>query len=172
MRVANQLFAGLEHKARQQRLVTEADAESDTKTRKRTENASAANRVMNGDISSTKRVKDSPTSLASFGMIVEPPAPKKCIKDDLVNEGAEKPRPQHPPVKMRILSPAAWDLLPAGTASTAMKTTFSRPLPSWALGEETKETTSRTNLNQLTPPCWRVVSKTKSRTLVFEPDGC
>ena len=62
MRVANQCFAGLEHKARQQRLVTEADVESDTKTRKRTEDASAANRAMNGDISSTRRVKDSPTN--------------------------------------------------------------------------------------------------------------
>ena len=172
MRVANQRFAGLEHEARQQRLITDADVESDTKTRKRTEDASAENRVMNGDISSTRRVKDSPTTLASFGMIVEPPASKKCIKDVMANEGAEKPRLHLPPVKVRIVSAAAGGLLPADKASTAMRTTFSRPFPSWTLGEETKKKNSRTNLNQLAPSCWREVSKTKSRTLVYDPDGC
>ena len=35
MRVTNQRFASLEHKARQQRLATETDVEPDTKTRKR-----------------------------------------------------------------------------------------------------------------------------------------
>ena len=42
MRATNERLAGLEHEARQPRLATEADVEPGTKTRKRTEGASAA----------------------------------------------------------------------------------------------------------------------------------
>ena len=128
---------------------------------------------MNEDSSSERRVDDGPKSVTSLGMIAEPPASQQCIKDALVNKSAETSKPQLPPVKVRMLSSAAGGLLPAGTASTAMRTTFSRPLPSWTLGGETKERSSRTNLNQLAPLCCREILKTKSRqTLVFEPDDC
>ena len=76
MRVARQRLAGLAHEALQLCLAKEADVESDTKTRRRTEGASAADRVKSGDISST-RVDGGPTSLTSFGLIAEPPAPEK-----------------------------------------------------------------------------------------------
>ena len=69
----------------------EADVITDMKTRKRTEGPSAADRVKNGD-SSPARVDDGPTSLTSFGIMAEPPAPEKCIGDALVNKGAEAPK--------------------------------------------------------------------------------
>ena len=164
MRVTNQRFAGLEHEARQTRLAMEADVEPNTKTHKRTQSASAADRVVNEDGSSARRVDDGSTSLTSFDIIVEPPAPQKCIKDALVNKGTEA---------VRMLSSATGGLLPVGIASTAIRTIFSRPLASWTLGEETNEGTSRTNLNQLASPCWRKVSKTKSRqAVVADPGGC
>ena len=72
MRDAKQRLAGLEHDARQPRLATEADIESDTKIRKRTEDA-AADRGMNGDISSARRVNTyGTTSSTHFGMKAEP----------------------------------------------------------------------------------------------------
>ena len=56
------------------RPATEADVEQDTKTRKRTKEV-AADRVIDGD-SFFPRVNDGSTSLAGFGMIVEPSAPE------------------------------------------------------------------------------------------------
>ena len=81
-------LADLEHEARQPRLVTEADVETDKKTRKRTEGAAAADRAKyNGDRSSAKRVDAARTSSTSFGMIAEPPA-LPCRNDALVDKGA------------------------------------------------------------------------------------
>ena len=59
-------------------------------------------------------------------MIAEPllMALKKCIGDALVNEGAEAPKPHLPLVEVRILTSTAGGLLPAGTASSAMRTIF------------------------------------------------
>ena len=117
----------------------EADVKPNTKTRKRTENA-AADQAKHGDSSSAKRVDAGLTSSTSFGMIPEPPTlPRR--DDALVDKGAEAPKPCISPVKMRTLT-AAGGLLPACTASTAMMTIFSRALPSWTLGEETKEKTA------------------------------
>ena len=138
MRQTHRYLAGLEHKARQPRLATEVDVESDTKTRKHTEGAAAADRVNNRD-SSSARDDDGPTNLISFGMIAEPLAPEKCIGDALVNNGAEAPKPHLPSIEVRMLSSAAGDLLPAGTASAAMRTIFPLPLLSWVICEA-KET--------------------------------
>ena len=124
MRVTNQRLAGLEHEARQPRLATKADVEPDTKTCKRTEDASAAERVKN----SSARVDDGATSLTIFGMIAEPPAPEKCIDDVLVSRGTEAPKPDLPLMEVRILSSAAGGLLPASAASTTMRVIFPRPL--------------------------------------------
>ena len=68
---------------------------------------------------------------------------------------------------------AASGLLPVGAAFTAMITIFSRPLPSWTLGDKTKKRTSRANFSQLPPPSWKKVLETKSRhTRVFGHVGC
>ena len=171
LRATNKRLAGLEHEARRPCLATEANVEPDTRTRKRTEGASAADRVMNGD-SSFARVDFVSTSLTSFGMIAEPPAPEKSIGDALVDKDAEELKPCLLPVEMRTPT-AAGGLLPAGTASTGMRTIFSRLQSSWTLGDMTKKRTSWTNFNQLAPLCWRKVIQTKSRqTLVFDPGGC
>ena len=67
-------------------------------------------------------VEDGPTSLTSFGMITEPPAPEQCIDDALVNNnGAEGLKPHLPLVEVCMLSSTAGGLPPAGTASTAMR---------------------------------------------------
>ena len=61
---------------------------------------------------------------------------------------------------------AAGGLLPAGTASTAMRKIF-LPLPL------TKMRTSRINFKQVARPYWRKAIETKSRqTLVFDPGSC
>ena len=132
-RETTQRFAGFEHDARQPRLAMEADVKPD---RKRTEDA-AADRAKHGNSSSVKRVDAGPTSLISFGMIAKPLAlPRR--DDVLVGKGTEAPEPCLSPVEIRT-PPATGGLLPAGTASTAMKMIFYRPLPSWTLGEDTKE---------------------------------
>ena len=69
---------------------------------------------MNGD-SSSARVDDDPTSLTSFIVIAEPPAPEKSIGDALVDKGAEAPKSCLSTIEMRTPT-AAGDLLPAGTA--------------------------------------------------------
>ena len=74
LRETKQRLAGFEHDARQPRLATEADVESDTKTRKRTDDA-AADRVMNGDSSSARRVNTcGATSSTNFNMKAGHPA--------------------------------------------------------------------------------------------------
>ena len=62
--------------------------------------------------------------MTSFGNIVKPPAPEKCIGDALVNEGAEAPKPYLPPVEVRMLSSAAGGLLLADTVSTTIRVIF------------------------------------------------
>ena len=100
-------------------------------------------------------------------MTTEPPAHPR--RDDvLVDKGASAPKPCLSPVEMRTLT-AAGDLLPAGTASTTMKTIFSRSIFSWSLDEETeKKSTSRTN-NQLAPRLEEVYQTKSRQTLVFDP---
>ena len=160
LRVTNKRSAGLEHEAGQPCHATEADVEPDPKIRKRTEDVSAADRMMNGD-SSSARVDHDPMHLTSFGDdFTEPPAPKNSIDDALIDKGAmQSTKAVSPTVEMRTPT-AASGLLPASTASTAVRTIFPRPLFSWSLGEETKEKNSWTNFNQLAPPSRRKVLKT------------
>ena len=62
----NHRLTGLEHEAGQSRLATEADVETDKKTRKCTEGTAAADRAKhNGDSSSARRVDHGLTT--SFG---------------------------------------------------------------------------------------------------------
>ena len=149
LRAINQHLAGQEHETRQPSLATEADVKPDTKTRKCAEGASAADRVMNGESFSAK-VDYGPTSLTSVSMIAEPPTAKKPIGDALVNKGAEVLKPYLSPVEIHAPK-ASGGLMPAGTASTVLRTIFSQPLPSWILYDTTKKRTSRTNFNQLAP---------------------
>ena len=172
-RETKQRLADLQYEARQPRLNAEADVQPDPKTCKRTEGA-AADRSKHGD-SSFARVNDGPTSLTTFGVIVEPRllAPEKCIGDALVNKGAEAPMPHFPLVKVRMLSSTTGGLLPTDTTSAMMGAIFPPPPSSWSLVKETKEKTDRTNFNQLAPPSWRKVVQTKLRqNLVFDPGGC
>ena len=92
-------------------------------------------------------VDEGPTSLTSFGMIADPLAPEKCIGDALVNNGTEAPKQYLPAIEVRLLSSATGGLLPTDTTSTAMRTIFPRPPPSWTLGDKTKKIISRTNFN-------------------------
>ena len=91
----------------------EADVAPDTKTRERTKDV-AADRVMNGDSSST--------SAASFGIKAEP-AVLSWRDDALVVKGAEAPKPCLPPGEMGTLT-ASGGPLPAGTASTVIMIIF------------------------------------------------
>ena len=110
--------------------------------------------------------------LISFGDDSTEPSALPCRDDAMVDKDAEAPKLCLSPVEIRTPT-AAGGLFPAGTASTAMRTIFFRPLPSWALGEETNERTNRANFNQLAPACWKRVIQTKSRQiLVLNPGGC
>ena len=85
------------------------------------------------DKSSFARVDHDPMRLTSFGDdstetsfgddSTEPPAPENFIDDALVDGGAEALKPCLSPVEMRTPT-AAGGLLPAGAASTAMRTIF------------------------------------------------
>ena len=147
------------------------------KTRECMEGA-AADDEKYGDLASV-RVDDDPMRLTSFGnqeFTELSPASEKGIGDALVNEGAEVPKPYLSPVEVRILTSAAGDSLPAGSALTTLRTIFSpQPLP-WSFCENTQKRnnsgmiTRRKNSSQLAPFCWRNVIETKLRqNLVFDP---
>ena len=94
-------------------------------------------------------------------------------------KGAEAPNHHFPPVRVHVLSSTTGSLLPAGTESTAMRIIFHLPPLSWTIfetketGEYSSATNCRINFNQLVPPCWRKVVRSKSmKTLVFDPGGC
>ena len=135
-REINQGLVGLKHEARPLRLAMEADVTPGTKTRERVEDAEA-DQAKNGNSYSSKRVDAGPTRSTSFGMTVEPPT--LLHRDDvLVDKGVEAPKPCSSPVEMSMRT-VAGGLLPAGIASTVKRPIVSRPLPSWTLGDETKE---------------------------------
>ena len=160
LRVTDQRLAGLEQDARQPRLATEADVLTDSKTRKRTEDA-AADRAKHGNSCSAKKVDPNPMFLTTFGDDSTKPAALPYRDDAMFDKGAAAPKPCLLPVEIRTPT-AASGLLPVDIAYTAMRTIFFRPLFSWSLGKETKKSNSRTN-NQLPPPCWTRVIITKSR---------
>ena len=147
MRATEQLSASLEQDAREQRLAVEADVTADKKTRERTEGATAAVQARHGDSCSAKRVQACPTSSTSSGMKAEPPVLPRW-DDVLIERGAAAPKTCLLPAEMRT-STAAGALLSTGIASSAMRTIFSQPLPSWTLREEVKERTSRANNTSL-----------------------
>ena len=99
------------------------DVKTDEKTRKCTEGAAADKK--HGDISSARTV-DGPMSSTSFGKKAEPPALLICRNDALVDIGAEVSQPCLSLVERRTPT-AAGGLLPAGTASRAIRTTFPSP---------------------------------------------
>ena len=120
-----QSLAGLKHQAQQPHLAAEADVRWDTKTLERTESSETDEQKYGGILSA--QTKEDPTSLTSFGNIVEHLAPEKCIGDALVNEGAKAPKPHLPPVEVRMLTSTAGDLLLAGTSCTTLRIIFPSP---------------------------------------------
>ena len=122
-----QRLAGLEQDARQPRLATKADVPTDTRTRKRTEDA-AADQAKHGVSFFAKRVDaGQPMCLTSFGGdSIESPGLPCCRDDAMVDKGAVAPAPRLLPVEMRTLT-ATGGLLPAGIASTATRTIFHQP---------------------------------------------
>ena len=104
------------------------DVPADKETSERTEGAAAAVQAKRGDICSAKRVQAGPKSSTTFGMKVEPPA-LPCSDDVLVYNGAAGPKSCLSPLEMRTTT-AAGGLLPAGTVSTATRTTSDQP-PLW-----------------------------------------
>ena len=149
-RVTTQGLAGLEQDARQQRLAMEANVPSDIKTRNPTEDV-AADRVISGDSSSANQVNPDQMYLTSFGADSTGPPTLSCTRDGtLVDNGAAAPKPRLSPVEMRTPT-ATGGLLPAGTASTTMRTIFPRPLFSWSLRETKKHTSS---INFKLAPSW------------------
>ena len=89
-RNTNQRRAGLQHRAKQPRLVMKADVLADNKTRESTEDFAQDGRL--GDISSDR--VHNPMRLTSFGDqdYTEPPA-LPCRDDALVNQGHEVAKP-------------------------------------------------------------------------------
>ena len=137
MRATEQRSVSLKQDAREPRLAMEVDVTINTEIHKRMEGAEA-DQAKNGDSYFAKRVQAGLTSSTSFGMKAEPPSLPR--RDDLlVDIGAAAPT-------------ADGGLLLAGIASSGMRTTCFRSLPSWALGGKAKERSSRTDNNQLALP--------------------
>ena len=169
-----QRSASLEQDAQQPRLAIKADVTKDAKTRKRTEGAATAERVISG-YNSSAEVDPDPICLASFGDDSTGPPALPCSRDNaLVDNGASAPKPCLSPVEMRTRT-AAGGLLPAGTASTATRTIFLRPLFSWSLVGETKKRICRTSIQYVSfySSFWKVkvLEATSRQTLVFDPGG-
>ena len=124
---------------------------------------------MSGD-SFFAQVDPDPMCLASLSDdSTKPLALPHCRDDALVDKSAVASKPCLSSIEMRTL-PTARGLLPAGTASIAMRTIVPGSFFSWSLGE-IKKSTSRTN-NQLAPLCkWRFIQTKSRQTLVFDPGG-
>ena len=138
----------------------ETDVQTDTKTCKRTEDA-AADEAKHGDSCSTKKADPDPMCLISFGDDSTKTPALPCMYNTLVNNGAVAPNAHHPPVEVRMLPSTVSGQMPADTATTAMRTIFSRPLLYWSLGE-TNKSTSQTN-NKLAPPWWTVIQHNQGK---------
>ena len=107
-----------------------AEVKPDKKTRKRMEGAAAADRVISRDDSSAQ-VDTDPIRLTRFGNDSARSPALNCSRNDaLVDNDAAPTKPCLSPAEMRT-GTAAGGLLSAGTASTAIRTIFSRALPSW-----------------------------------------
>ena len=130
MRATKQRSAGLEQVARQSRLAMEADVPSDANTDERTEGAATAVQAKHGDSCFANRVDPDPMCLTSFGDDSTGPPALPCSRDDaLEGNGAAAPKSCLSPLVMRTPT-AAGGLLPAGTISTATRTTFDQS-PLW-----------------------------------------
>ena len=139
MRTKDQCLAELQLQAQQPRLAAKEDEEQDIKTHERTEGAAVDDKKC-GDISSA-RVYDNPTSLASFGNLPKPPVLPEFIDNDLVDEGAEAPKPCLSPMEMRTLKPTG-DLLLARSASVTLRAVVPSPPFSWSFCEKTEKRNS------------------------------
>ena len=147
--------AGLRQEARQPRLATESDAPTDTKTRKRTEGAAAAEQMINGDNSSAE-VDPDPICLASSGKgYTGPPAHPRARDDALVGNGAAAPKQCLSPMEMRTLT-AAGGLLPAGKASTATRITYYQPCLWFCSTEETNSKRTSIQYASYNISFWRI----------------
>ena len=144
VRRANQRVASLEQGARQPCLAMEADVQSDTKTRQRTEGAATVVQAMHGDSFSPYRGDPGPkTTSTSFNVKAEPPA--LPYRDEvLVENGAAVPKSCISPLEMRTTT-AAGGLLPIVKTTTATWTTLDRPTPWFCIITEEK------NLRTSTP---------------------
>ena len=127
LRSINQRLASLEQDSRQSRLAMEANVPADKKTRKRTEGAATAVQAKHGDNCCANRVDPDPNRSTSFSNDFTKPPALPCLRDDaLVGNGVTAPKSCPLPLKIRTPT-AAGGLLPAGTTSTATRTSFDRP---------------------------------------------
>ena len=94
---------------------------ADKKTQERTEGAAIVVQAKHRDSCSVKRAQAGPKRSTSFGVKAEPSA-LPCRNDVLIENGTAVPKSCLSLLKMR--TPAAvGGLLPAGTTSTAIRTT-------------------------------------------------
>ena len=174
----------LEHGARQPRLAMEADRDTDTKTRERTEGTATTVQAMREDCLSARRVEPGPTTdSTSFGVKAEPPA-LPCRDDVVVVCGTAISVSCLPSSEMRS-STAAGGLVPTGDASTASETTLNEPPLRFCPAEEIdlepncKKTSTpyalfdSSSLWRLLAAlyCWRVVDTKSRQKRTFDPGG-
>ena len=179
LRRIGQRVASLEQDARQPRLAMEADVKAVKRTRERTEGAATVVQAKHGDSCSAKRVQAGPTSSTRSGVKAEPPA-LPCRDEILVENGSAAPKSCISPLEMRTTT-AVGGLLPAGTTSTATRTTSDQP-PLWFCPTEEKKIRTPIlyascysifwGINNQQAPFWsRVIEKKTGQNLVFDPGG-
>ena len=154
---------------------------ADKKTRERTEGAATAVQAKHaGDSFSAKRVQAGPFSSTSVGVKAEPPA-LPCRDDVLVDSGAAASKSCLSPLEMRTPTVTGGSF-PAGTASTATRTTFDQPPFRFFSAEETnsKKTSIQyawyyssfwRNYLIAVPSCRRVIETKTGQNLIFNPGG-
>ena len=130
----------------------EDDRHANTKTQERTEGAATVVQAMRGDSCTTEqKVQDGPKTSITFGVEAEPPD-LPCRDDVLVEEGATSPESCLPSLEIRSPT-AAGDIIPAGEASTATRTTSNEPRLQFYATEEMnpEEDSKKENLWTSTP---------------------
>ena len=105
LRATDQRSAGADHDAQQPRFATMADVPTDTKNRKRTEDA-VVDQAKHVDSCSAKRVDAGPPMcLTSFGDDSTDPLALPCCRHNaLVDKGAAAPKPCLSAVEVRTLT--------------------------------------------------------------------
>ena len=163
MRATDLRLASLEQDARQPRLAAEVDVRTDTKTRKRSEEA-AADQAEHWDSCSAKKVDAGPPMcLTSFDDDSTEPSALPCRDDTMVDKDAAAPKPCLLPVKFTHQQPPVTYFPPAQPLQQRGSSFPDLFLLRPSVKRPRKEPAGQTTTSLPLPTRWRKVIQMKPR---------